>query len=45
MHLRKVRLDNHVARIGNNGTQAHYRLKYSRKRGRCGNTNINGSTY
>jgi hypothetical protein len=42
---KKVGLANHEARIGNNGTQAHYRLKYRRKQGRCGDTNINGSTH
>jgi len=45
VHLRKVSLDNHVARIGNYRTQAHYRLKYRRQRGRCGNTGMKGSTY
>jgi hypothetical protein len=40
VRLRKVDLAKHDARIGNNGNQAHYRLKYSRKRRRCRDANI-----
>jgi hypothetical protein len=44
-HLRKENLDKHIARTGNYVTQPHYRLKYRRKRGRCEDKKLNGSTY